>query len=538
ETFTGNPNYIQTDVERYESVTAEDVLRVYEEYIKGKPAVVMSIVPKGQGDTIAQPDTWDRYERTIPERPTAEGLELREPVDTFDRSVQPPASNEDLSIALPDLYRTELSNGIEVLGALNTETPTTALQIRIKAGQRSEPLDKLGLAELTAGMIGEATERSTNEDLANRLAKLGSEITISAGDEYTTITVRSLTDKLDETLDIAMERLFEPGFKPEDFERLKAQTLQGIEFSKTQPAVTATAVFNQILFGRDNAFAYQSQGLTPTVESITLDDVKAFYEANYSASIASVLAVSDLSETEMTAKLARLSDWAADTTAPTTLNAFPELPTGKLFLVDKPDAAQSEIRIGRRALPYDATGDFYRSGIMNFVLGGAFNSRINLNLREDKGYSYGAFSFFDGEEDYGFFRAQAGVRTNTTADSITQFLNEMNGYYEGGITDAELEFTKSAIGQRDARDYETPFQKLRFISNILTYDLPNGFVDEQKDILAGITIDEVNDLARANLDTDEMVIVVVGDKEEILPSISELGFDIVELDADGNPVEE
>ena len=537
ETFANNPNYIQEDLARYEAVTAEDVLRVYEQYIKDKPAVVMSIVPKGQADGIAKPDTWDRYERFIPDSPAAEGLALREPVDSFDRSVQPAASDVDLSLQLPQLYRAELGNGIKVLGALNEETPTTAMRIRIKAGQRNEPLDKLGLASFTAGMLEEATQSSTNEELANRLAKLGSEIDISAGDEYTEITVRSLTGNLDETLEIARERLFEPGFQQDDFDRLKGQILQGIEFSKTQPAVTATGVFNQLLYGADNAMAYQGTGQTGTVENITLDDVKAFYDQHYSAAIASVIAVSDLSEGEMLPKLSMLESWEATPVETAALNPFPELDTGTLYLIDKPDAAQSEIRIGKRALPYDATGEYYRAGIMNFVLGGAFNSRINLNLREDKGYSYGAFSFFNGDEDYGFFRAQAGVRTDATADSIRQFMNEISGYHANGIAADELAFTKAARGQREARDYETPFQKLNFLDQILTYDLPDGFIDAQKAILAGISSDEINTLAATHLNTDDMIIVVVGDKSIILPELETLGYDIVELDEEGNPVE-
>jgi len=217
---------------------------------------------------------------------------------------------------------------------------------------------------------------------------------------------------------------------------------------------------------------------------------------------------------------------------------YPALASNTLYLIDKEGAAQSEIRIGKRALPYDATGEYYRAGLMNFILGGAFNSRINLNLREDKGYSYGAFSGFNGSEERGSFRAQAGVRTDSTAASITEFLNEINGYQAGGIEADELAFTKSAIGQRDAREYETPFQKLRFLSNILTYNLPDGFVDTQNTILDNITAGEISGLAAKHLKTDEMTVVVVGDKATILPNLQELGFNIVELDEDGNPVAE
>jgi len=153
---------------------------------------------------------------------------------------------------------------------------------------------------------------------------------------------------------------------------------------------------------------------------------------------------------------------------------------------------------------------------MNYPLGGAFNSRINLNLREDKGYTYGARSFFSGGETRGWYRAGAGVRADTTAASITEFVNEIQGYYEGGITAEELEFTKSAIGQRDARSYETPGQKLGFLGRMMTYDLEPSFVDEQAEILQGMTKANIDALAKKHLNLDEMIMVVVGDKSKYM----------------------
>ncbi len=539
ETFHNNPNLTAFDVDRYENVTKADVMRVYETYIKDKASVVMSIVPTGQIETIAAPDSWERYERTIPESTgEEEGLALRVATDTFDRSVQPSASDVDLSIKVPELWRGELVNGIAVLGAINDETPTTAISIDIKVGQRSEPLDKLGLAALTVNMLEEATVESTNEELANRLAKLGSSISIGAGDYSTTITVRSLTENLSETLAIAAERLYSPAFNEEDFERLKGQTLQGIKQSKTNASTTASAVYNRILFGADNAFAYPGAGLEATIATITLEDVKAFYEANYSAAIAQIISVSDLGQDAIMEELGIFADWEATPVTIPDLADFPELETDTIYLIDKPEAAQSEIRIGKRALPYDATGEYYRARLMNFVLGGAFNSRINLNLREDKGYSYGAWSYFRGEKDYGEYRAQAGVRTDASAASITEFLKEIKAYRQDGITAEELTFTKNAVGQRDARDYETPSQKLGFLDRIQTYNLPDGFVDEQKRILNEMTAEEVNALAEKYLDIDEMVIIIMGDKATILPSLIELGYQIDELDAEGNLIAE
>ena len=537
ETFANDAGYLAKDLEAYESVTKADVQRVYETYIKGKPSVRVSIVPKGQGAKIAHEDTWQRYERTLPDYPSADGLDLRDAVDNFDRSVQPASSNIDLSIKVPDIWRSELSNGIKILGAANTETPTTALQIRLELGQSNEPLDKLGIAAMTASMLQEATQNRSNEELSNALAKIGSQVNINSGDDFTIITVRSLSDKLDETLAIAMERLFEPAFNEADFTRVKSQTIQGIRNSKVQPAQTATAVYNKILYGADNAFAYPNTGTEETVSALTLDDVKAFYEANYTATLASVVAVSDLSETALKSKLSRLEEWAAKPVAKPVIKPFPEIAKNTLYLINKDGAAQSQIRIGKRALTFDATGEYYRAGLMNFILGGAFNSRINLNLREDKGYSYGARSRFTGTRVRGAYTASAGVRTDSSGASITEFLKEIRGYRESGIEADELAFTKNAIGQSDALDYETPFQKLGFVSTILTYDLNEDYVDVQNGILNDISADDINALASKHLDTDEMTIVIVGDKATILPDLEGLGFDIVELDSDGNPVQ-
>jgi len=537
ETFTGNPNFTNDDIARYENVTKEDVMRVYRQYIKGKHAVVMSILPPGQGSMVAKEDNWSRYERQLPEYKALSESELafRPASDDFDRSVMPP-SGENPSIILPETWRAELDNGIEVLGALNSETPTAAIRLRLEAGQRNEPLEKLGLAALTAAMLNESTTERSNEELSNELQKLGGSVRFVASNNETILTVRSLSQNLDATLSIAAERLLQPAFSEEDFARLKAQTLQSIRQSKTQPAATADVVYQLILFGEDNSFSHLNMGTEETVSALTLDDVKTFYADHYSPQIASIVTVSDQPQDAILKKLGVFAEWEGAAVQVAELNDFPDVDKGKIYLVDKPGAAQSEIRIGKRAMKYDATGEYYRSYLMNFTLGGMFNSRINLNLREDKGYSYGAFSSFSGNRYYGTFTAQAAVRTDSTVDSIVQFENEIRSYAESGLTEPELTFMRKAIGQRDARNYETPGQKLGFLSRILVYDLDEGFVDVQNDILNTIGEDELDSLASQHLNIDDMIIVVVGDKATILPGLKELGYEIVELDAEGREI--
>ncbi len=534
ETFMGSPDFAAADIARYEAVTEDDLMRVYRKYIKDKPAVIMSIVPTGQLDMIAAKDTWTRPERKIPEYVAVDEdeLDFRRGTVDFDRSIQP-AAGENPVVVLPEISRASLKNGVKILAAQNTETPTVAIQLLIETGQRNESVNKLGVAAMTAAMMNESTLHSTNEELSNELQKLGSSVQFSVGNQNTTLTIRSLSKNIDATLAIAAERLLQPKFDESDFERVKGQTLQAIRQSKTQAGVVADIVFQMVLYGSDNSFAYLNVGTEESVAGLTLEDVRRFYATNYAPQISNIIAVSDISQAQLVKSLAVFEDWQGVVAPMPALQDFPEIDATKIYLVNKPGAAQSEIRIGKRSMTYDATGEYFRSGLMNFALGGAFNSRINLNLREDKGYTYGARSGFGGNKEYGSFTARAGVRVDATADSIVQFENEIREYAESGISESELLFTRKSIGQSDARSYETPGQKLGFLAQILVYDLDESFVEEQNKILAAIGKEELDALAREHLVMEDMIIVVVGDKDTILEDVQGLGYEIVEIDENG-----
>lgn len=535
ETYTNNPNYIKQDLKRYQNVSKADVMRVYQQYIKDKPAVILSIVQNGKPETVAKTDTYVHQPRTIPETENAKesDLEYRVANSRIDRSKRPVAIGNP-SVKLPQLHRSKLKNGIALLNAANKEVPTTAISVRVNSGHRDDPLDKVGLSTLTAMMLNESTTESSNEELSNRLEKLGSRVNFSSNDNYSTISIKSLTENLGATLDIAAERLFKPAFAQDDFDRVKDQLLESIEQSKKQAAQTASNVNRHILYGKKNSFAFPGQGTKESVENISLDDVKTFYATRYSPTITDIIAVSDLNQKNLIKNLSVFADWKGPEVPTTPLQPFPSHTKSTIYFVDKPDAAQSEIRVAKRALPFDATGEYYRAGLMNYALGGAFNSRININLREDKGYTYGARSGFYGDKEYGSFSAGAGVRADATAASLTEFIKEINEYYADGINADELSFTKNSIGQRDARSYETPNQKLGFLSQIQTYNLSDTFVDEQKTILANLTEEEVDALAKKHLSLKEMNIVIVGDKATVMDELKAFGYDIVELDADGN----
>lgn len=534
QTFTGNPNFIKTDLTRYMNVTKEDVMRVYKKYLKGKSAVILSVYPKGKPEMKAHEDNFTPPVINPDDANHAEyqGLVYNKASDSFDRSIKPQAG-ENPVVKVPDLWKANFDNGLKIIGTRSDEIPSVTLQLSIEAGHRLESKEKAGVAQLLADILQESTQHYSAEQMEDALAKLGSSISISSGANEITITISSLTKNLDATLKLAEEILFRPKFDKEDFDLVKTQKLQAIANQVTQPVVVANNIFNKLLYGDNNIMSVPAGGTTASVNAINLEDVKTYYSKNFSPNISNLVAVGDISKEELLSKIGFLKSWENKHVIIPKEEAAPAVDKTKIYLINKDKAAQSEIRIGYMSMPYDATGDFYKSNLMNFTLGGAFNSRINMNLREDKGYTYGARTSFTGTKYMGQFVASAGVRANATDSSMVEFIKELSTYSITGISDEELAFTKSSIGLSDALKYETPGQKAVFLKRISDYDLAADFVDQQSNILKTISKEEINKLAKDKLTLDKMVITIVGDKKLIYDGLSKLGYEIIEMDADG-----
>ncbi len=538
QTFYGNPDRITDDLKKYTSLTKEEVMAAYNKYIKGKSAVILSVVPKGKPELIAAADNYKASDAGYQAGPDEyKGLTYKKATDNFDRSKHPTAGAAPI-VRVPELWKETFQNGLQVAGARSSEIPTVTLQLTIDGGHRLEGQDasKAGIASLMASLLNESTENYTSEQLSSELDKLGSSIRISSENDYLTVTISSLVKNLDKTLALANEKMFKPKMAEDEFTRLKNQQLQLIANQSTQPVTIANNVFAKLLYGNDNIMAIPAIGTEQSVKSITLDDVKAFYKKSLQPGSANLVIVGDIDAKTVTSKLSFLKTWPAGKVSMPRDNAYPTIENTVIYLIDKDKAPQSEIRIGYPSRAFDALGINYRSTLMNFTLGGAFSSRINLNLREDKGWTYGARSGFQAGKYSGIFAASAGVKGNSTDSSLVEFIKEIDAYKNGGITEKELEFTKNSIGQQDARNYETPGQKAGFIRKIVEYNLPNDFTTQQNAILAKLTKPEVDALAKSELH-DKRIIVVVGDKKSILPGLQKLGYPIVELNKEGNALQ-
>lgn len=527
ETVLDNADYTAQQVARYNNVTKADVMRVYQKYIKGKGAAILSIYPNGQKQVIAKADNFTLPDISTPPKLAHLDVPIMKNVSTFDRSVMP-TSSANPQVDVPALWRDKFNNGLQIIGTKNGETPTVNLLLSIEGGPLLDPIEKAGLASLTASLMNEGTTNYIKEELSNELAKLGSDISISANGRNTTIRVNSLVKNLDATLLLMLDMMLNPAFEENDFNRVKNQLIQMLEQGNKDARTLASRAQKQVIYGENNRVGLADEGTIKTVSTITLEDVKRFYQTCFSPTHASLVVVGDISKNELLPKLGYLKSWQGKDYSIPTHKEFPQIMPNKLYFVDLPNASQSVINYSRRAMVYDATGEYFRATLMNYPLGSAFNSRINLNLRENKGYTYGASSSFVAGKTLGRFVAGASVKKEHTFDAMIEIEKELNNYQKNGLTQEEVNFMRQAISQNEALSYETPRKKSGFLRQLLQFNLPENYSEQQNNIITSITKKELSDIAKKEL-SQPMQWIVVGDGQVIRSQLEKMNLDIVEL---------
>jgi zinc protease len=539
QTFSGNANKISDLLNMYHNVTKEDVMRVYNQYIKNQHRLVVSAVTKGGEDLKAAEDNYtiDASNYKKPDYGYA-GLKYVKAKDNFDRK-KVPASGANPVVKVPAFWKQTLPNGMRVIGTENNELPVVTLSISLKGGRLMDALDvsRGGLTNLFTSMMNDNTKNYTSEQMSLELEKLGSSISIGSSTDAIEFTVQSLRKNLDRTLQLLEERMLRPQFSDETLTRLKRQLAQQMDNSKTQPTIVASRVYAKLNYGANHIMGILESGTEQTIKSINLNDIQHYYDNFITSEDGRVVVVGDIKQAEILPKLTFLNQLPKKSfKLPVVAPAAPIEKT-RIYLVNIPKAAQTEFRVGNtNALRYDATGEYYKSTLANYNLGAAFNSRLNLNLREDKGWTYGARSGFTADKYTGAFTFSSGIRADATDSALYEVMNEIKQYAATGIKPEEIQFMRSSMGQADARNYETGIQKAAFIGRILEYNLPADYIAQRTQILNTINKQQIDAVSKKYLDVNKMNIVLVGDKAKILPGLQRLGYEIVELDANGEPV--
>lgn len=539
QTYLGDANYIGKELARYTSVTKADVMRVYNQYIKGRHAVVMSVLTKGNENNKAGEDNYAISETGYKAPDYGyNSLKYAKAKDNFDRS-KIPGNGPNPVINVPEYWTGDVA-GIKTIGTKTEEIPVVTIQLKLKGGKMIDALNpsKSGLASMVTDMMDEDTKLHTAEEFAAELDKLGSDIRCYTDDDATVIIVQSLRKNLDKTLALLKERLLQPKFTEEAFDLNKKRNMESIKNAMSRATFIASNVYPRILYGADNVLGWPASGTINTISNIELKDIEDYYSHYFSRNGAKMIIVGDVDKQEVLPKLAFLSELKNDEVKLPALKSASQQGETQIYFVDVPNAAQTEFRIGYVTnLKYDALGDFYKAGVVNYPLGGAFNSRLNLDLREDKGWTYGARGNFDGDKYTGNYTFSAGIRADATDSALMDIIHIMDEFKTKGVTQEELDFTRKSIAQSDARKYEAQGQKTGFLGRIQEYNLPSDYTRQQNAILGKLTMPEVNALAlKYTPDVKNMTILLVGDKARLWESLSRLGYPMVELDKEGNPV--
>ena len=526
--FKDDPSFYADDFAGQQAVTAEDIKNVFQKYIKGKNFVMTSFVPRGEVNLVAE----GSVDAGIVEEDLASAAEIKltaveeEPVvktpTKIDRSVQPPLG-PDPEVTLPSVWTGSLNNGMKLYGIRYTELPLVQYSIIMQGGHLLDPLEKAGLASLTASLMNEGTANKTPEELEDAIRLLGASISFSGGSENITVRVSTLARNFEKTLALVEEMLFEPRWDEEQFDLAKSRIINNLKRNKANPSYLASNTLNSLVFGEGNILAVETAGTEESVSSITIDDLKNFYGSNFSPTLASFIVAGDVDQQRVEAALAGLNEKWQPKEVSLPQISIPEAPEkSQIYFVDVPGAKQSVIYIGAPSIAR-TNPDYYPAYVTNYKLGGSFNGIFNLILREEKGFTYGARSNFSGARNYGTFVASSMVSTNSTLESVSIFKTEMEKYRKE-IPQEYVDFTKSALLKGNARSFETLGGLLNMLNNMASYDLPADYIKREEAFVKELTTDKIIGLANKYIDPARMYYVVAGDAATQLGPLEKAGL--------------
>jgi zinc protease len=418
-----------------------------------------------------------------------------------------------------------LANGLEIWSTYFDETPRVIVQLNIEGGRLLEDgkIVPKGTAELLASAMETGTALRTPTELEKEFEKLGVNIGFGANSTGTSITLSCEKEKLDAAVALLEEMMFKPRWDEAEFKKGKSRAKEGANSSLRNRSVGASNAWRRLMNG-DNALG--SSVLAEDYDKVSMAHCKAYYNTNYAPNLTKMVVVGPLSAAEVDSKFAFLKQWEKKNVIVPKPTPAVNVETPQLFGVKYTDADQSDIYVGFKSLPYDATGKFFQNSVMNFALAGNFNSRLNLNIREEKAWTYGIRGGFSSsyKDLPGTYTISAGVKARATDSAIVEIIDELVRYKNNGITDEEFAFTKSALVASEALEYESIGQKAGYILQMANRNLPVDYADQQLRVLQSMTKEQVNSLAKEQLNLDNMVVVVAGDLLEVQPKLETLGL--------------
>jgi len=522
--YVGRPNHFQADLDRYAKVTAADVSRVANQYLIANH-LIMTYNPQraaaGGGTRAAN-------------TPTSVKSEKKDQAKIDAQSAKLPKGGPDPKLSLPPIVKTKLSNGLDVWMVEQKELPIVSFNLLLKTGQTNEPDNRTGVAGLTSALIDDGTKTRSAVEISNALQSLGANMGAGSGWDSTNVTLQTLTKNVDRALEIYADVIQNPTFPEKEFTALRERQIIGLRQQKSNPNIVAEQVYNKVLYG---AHPYGRSNTERSLRAISRDDLQRFYDSTFRPNNGVLIVVGDYNQAGMKAKLeSAFANWKPGDVSVRSLPAATAQTGAAVYLIDRPNSAQSVVSIGQVGVDR-MNPDYFPVVVMNSILGGAITSRISMNLREDKGYTYGAGSGMTYRRGAGPFRAGGDMQTAVTKESVMELMKELRGI--GGelpITQKELDYNKQSLIRRFPAGFETTGNISFQLANLVTFGLPDSYFNDYIRNVNAVTLDDVNRAARKYLDPSKMAIVIVGDRNVIEPGLKELGYPINILDTEGNAV--
>ncbi|MGD8288229.1 MAG: pitrilysin family protein [Gemmatimonadota bacterium] len=454
-------------------------------------------------------------------------------MSALDRS-SPPASGPMRHFDFPEVDRRTLSNGVDLRVARLTRLPVVSVRLFMRSGESALGADRGGLAVLTADAVDGGTRKRSGTELAEALEGIGARFGASAGWEGTSAHVYCLADHLPEALGLLAEAVLEPSFPEEEVARAKEQHLAGLHQDQMSPSSLASDVALTRYFAEGVPYARPQDGSVASIEPLGRDHLRGYAEANYRPEGGGLIVVGDVDASEVAELAERCFDgWGGSPASVADFEVEPASSERRILVVHRPGSVQSEIRVGHvgadRLIP-----DYFALSVANMVLGGTFTSRLNLNLRERHGFTYGVRSRFSFRSRPGPFQISTAVGNEVTAAAVREILSELTGLAEGGPTDAEVKSARDYAAGIFGLRLETVDQIASRVGQVVIYGLADGYYREYRDRMREVTTEAATEAARRHMRPNEAQVTVVGDADVVGPPLEELGLGAVEVRA-GQP---
>jgi zinc protease len=460
-----------------------------------------------------------------------------QPAEPQAASTTPPQLSDPKPLTLPQVVERRLDNGLRLLIVEHHELPIADLVMIVKSGNEEDPMRREGMASLTAAMLDEGTRTRDALQIADQIGFLGISLTTASAWDASRVSLHTPTAQLDSAMSLFADVLLNPSFATKELERLRKERLTSILQQRDRGPVIADLAFSSILYGEDHPYGRAQQGTEPSIKAITRAEMQRFYNTHYRPNNSVLVVVGDVSADDVVARANRLfGKWQPGTIPASRVAASkPSGANTTVYLIDKPGAPQSSFRIGSIGVAR-ATQDYFPLMVMNTILGGAFTSRLNNNLRETKGYTYGAGSSFDMRQAEGPFTARAEIVAEKSDSALIEFFKELRNI-RAAVPAQELDKAKRYLQLGLPAQFETTSDIALRLAPVALYDLPLDYFNSYVQKIGEVGTTDVQRVAQQYVRPDNFSVVIVGDLKTIEQGIRAVQVGKVEIrDMSGRPI--